>query len=268
VVPELAAWWGGAVRGSWITCSARLRREIELGGPSLGQAVQLPLWVTGPGSPPAPWDGGALRVAYAGQVATHKGVDLLVRAVAALGRPGAMAVTCYGEVVDRTIPVLARVLGVAADVSFRGTLSQDDLGRALATEHVLAFPTWDREPFGLVPIEAAHHGCLPILTGGAGVAEYLVHGVHCLKIERTAASLADALSRVIDGTVELDAIRRRAGALVAEELHVDVVLPQVEGVLARAAQAGRHPRREPAQVTALATAAEQALRAVVEQTYG
>jgi len=268
VVPELAAWWGRAVHGSWITCSARLRREVEVGGPRLGDVVHLPLWVTGPASPPAPWNGGALRVAYAGQVAGHKGVDLLVQAVAALGRPGAVAVTCFGEVIDRSITVLARELGVEADVRFTGPVSQAELAGALATQHVLAFPTWDREPFGLVPVEAAHQGCLPILTGGAGVAEHLVHGVHCLKIERTAASLADALRRVIDGEVDLAALRRRAGALVAEELHVDVVLPRVEDVLARVAATLRLRRRDPAQVIALASVAEQALRTVVEQSNG
>lgn len=269
VVPELAGWWSSALRGTWITCSARLRREIEMDGPSLGEdVVQLPLWVTGPGSPPSPWDGGPLRVAFAGQVASHKGVDLLVRAVAALGRPGAVSVSCFGEVVDRSITVLARELGVEADVRFYGPVTQDEVAQALASHHVLAFPTWDREPFGLVPVEAAHHGCLPILTGGAGVAEYLVDGVHCLKVARTPEALAAALEAVLDGGVDLAGLRRRAAALAVEDLHVDVVVPQVEAVLVRAAAAGRHRRRSPAQIVALAMVAERSLRAVVEQTNG
>ena len=269
VVPELAAWWQTATTGTWITCSARLRREIEEGGgPSLGDAVQLPLWVTGPPSPPAPWDGGALRVAFAGQVAPHKGVDVLVRAVAALDRPGALAVTCYGEIVDRSITVLARELGVDGDVRFAGPVGQDELAAALATHHVFAFPTWEREPFGIAPIEAAHHGCLPVLTGGAGVAEHLVDGVHCLKVERSPGAVAAAMARILDGAVDLAALRRRAAAVVADTLHVDIVLPRVEAVLAGAAARGRHPRRPPAQVVALAAVVEHALRAVVEQTSG
>lgn len=269
VVPELAAWWQATMTGTWITCSARLRREIEEGGgPSLGHAVQLPLWVTGPPSPPAPWDGGPLRVAYAGQVAPHKGVDVLLGALAALGRPGAVALTCYGEIVDRDITVRARELRVGGDVSFAGPVGQDELAAALATHHVFAFPTWDREPFGIAPIEAAHHGCLPVLTGGAGVAEHLVDGVHCLKVRRAPESVAGALARVLDGDVDLTALRRRAAAVVADSLHVDVVLPQVEAVLAGAAARGRYPRRPAAQVVALAEVVERALRAAVEQTNG
>ena len=77
---------------------------------------------------------------------------------------------------------------------------------------VFAFPTRDREPFGLVPLEAAARGCVPVITRRCGIAEWLVHGVHCLKVDRSCRGLRGRLGAILEGEIALEpmaAPRRR-----------------------------------------------------------
>ena len=36
-----------------------------------------------------------------------------------------------------------------------------------------------------MPLEAVARGCVPVMTRRCGVAEWLVHGLHCIKADRT-----------------------------------------------------------------------------------
>ena len=87
---------------------------------------------------------GPLRVGFVGRLVPEKGVDTALRALAALP-PGTAVLTVIGDGPERaSLTHLARSLGVADTVEWRGTL--DRSGTAEATRHfdvmvVLSKPT-------------------------------------------------------------------------------------------------------------------------------
>lgn len=120
-----------------------------------------------------------LRLLAVGRLMPEKGFDLLVSAVAAL-KAGGAAVT-LGIVGDGPLrdSLAAQVRGEALDgvVSFEGSVTREQLGRAIDASHAVVVPS-RREGLGLVavdamdrrrPVVAAAVGGLPeTLLGGAG----------------------------------------------------------------------------------------------------
>jgi glycosyltransferase involved in cell wall biosynthesis len=234
---------------SIISMSRRLLGEIEqLCGYSLEEgAVYVPGWSTATRELPerdhAP--GGRVRFVAAGRVHANKGTGLILEAAARLReRVGAdFALDIYG---DGDLPWavdLAHSLGLDDLVRFGGWRSQAELQQIYRRSDAFLFPTWEREPFGFAPVEAAAEGCVPIITGGAGVTERMVDGVHCVLIDRTADSLADAMQRVCDGAVDLAAMSEAGMILCREDLHLDTCVSTVEDVLASTARQGEHAMR-------------------------
>jgi glycosyltransferase involved in cell wall biosynthesis len=272
VVPALAAQFSRQVRGHYIVVSEHIRREILSAGIALNGRVEvIPNWITG-ARPPARnafYRGGRLRVISAGQVNSDKGTDLLIEAAGLLRQSGVVdfQVGVFGRPVDNTFAARVRALGLERHVALEGHRPHDELLRLYASYDVLAFPTQSREPFGLVALEAAARGCVPLMTRDCGVAEWLVHGVHCLKCDRSAEALAGALRGVVEGRTELGPIARRAAEAVWRDFHLDAVLPRIEAVLARAADSGeaRAPAGSAADAYRLARIAEQLAENLVQE---
>ena len=124
-------------------------------------------------------------------------------------------------------------------VRFRGARPQAELALQYAEHDVFAFPTWAREPFAFAPLEASLRGCVPLMSQLGGNAEWAVHGVHCLKAGRSPGAFAEALLAVMDGSVDLEPLARRAAATVGRDFHLDRILPRIEGALARGANSRR-----------------------------
>ena len=136
----------------------------------------------------------------------------------------------------------------------------------LAQYDVFAFPTWEREPFGVAPLEAAFQGCVPLVSRSCGIAEWLVDGVHCLKVERTAEAFARALGDILDGKVALAPLARRARAVIGRDFHLDAIVPKIERALEQAARLPRHDARGPAEAYRLAILAERSARVLAYET--
>jgi glycosyltransferase involved in cell wall biosynthesis len=239
-----AAFWE---RGTVIAMSRQILDEItERTAIRFHQGVTLvPGWVDLAASVPhGPYRrDGVTRFVACGTISEHKGVDLIIEAAAALVRAGAapFTVDLYGDgeigrYIDR-----AHGLGLRGIVRFLGARSQAALFRAYAGYDALLFPTWEREPFGFAPLEAAGCGTPPIMTRNCGAAERLVDGVHCIKIDRTADDLAAAMRGAIDGSHDLARLGRAGADLVAGDLTFERCLDQIERVLA--AIPGRCDRR-------------------------
>ena len=121
-----------------------------------------------------------LRVGYVGRLERHKGVEVLVDAVAALD--GAeLSVVGDGPEREALTRQVAR-LGLSERVSFRGFADQADLPAVYRSFDVLVVPSLETsswiEQFGRVAIEAmssgvavvaSDSGSLPEVVGGAGV---------------------------------------------------------------------------------------------------
>lgn len=238
VNPHLASLLSHAEHGSYIACSRRLASEIEAGGVSLQSRVEfVPNWVddttawtssesrtfwTADGTRP-------IRLLHAGRLGREKGTDIALEVASALVRHGyAATIDLFGTPVDAAgRPDQTEV------VRSHGPVPHAELVELMAQYDLLLFPTWHREPFGFVALEAAAQGCLPLITAGCGSAEWLRDGYHCLQAPRTLQGFlriaADALSR---GDIEMRA--RAAASAVQQDFALSRLAASVEHVLAEA----------------------------------
>lgn len=249
LAPGLASLFARHVRGHFIAVSTRVVQGNSFGGLALNGHVEvIPYWFQGQRSTAeAARAPGGLRVVSVGRLDRQKGTDLLIEA-AALMRDGGLddfRVDLVGANADPEFSSMVRRLDLARHVRFLGTLDADAVSSLYGDYDVLAFPTRVREPFGLVALEAAARGCVPMISHDCGVAEWLVHGVHCLKVERSAAAVAETLRAAADGRTDLPSLARRARAAVWNDFHLDVIVPKIESVLGRAVDDARAEGRKP-----------------------
>jgi glycosyltransferase involved in cell wall biosynthesis len=123
---------------------------------------------------PAP-DGAPLTVGFIGQIAAHKGVDLLL--TAAQGIPAdKLRLLIYGPA-NQDPAYMARLRSLATPaVEFRGTFAPSAMAETLAQMDVLAIPsTWyENSPLVLLNALASH---TPVLVADvAGLTEFLTGG--------------------------------------------------------------------------------------------
>jgi glycogen synthase len=270
LLPDLAREFSRQFEGHYVAVSRQLRDEIEAAGIALrGRVEVIPNWITG-ARPPARdsyYQGGHLRIMSAGTVSRHKGTDIVIEAAGRLRDAGLddFSVDVYGRDADRSFAYLIRRLGLERHVALRGFRPHAELVALYGAYDVFAFPTWAREPFGMVPLEAMARGCVPVMSRACGIAEYLVHGVHCLKAERSADSFAGVLADVMRGVIDLEPIGRRAERTAWRDFHLDTILPRIERMLA---DASRRPRRRAgtsAEAYRMARMAEQLAQALVQE---
>ena len=180
-----------------LSCSESLTREISaITGKMLALPV-IPAWTTTTAPPPRAHDGPA-RFVFASRIAPHKGMMLVVEAAALLQARGetAFTVDVWGAGSPAEMMQTAHAAGVGPLFRYRGMTTKQAMVGHFTAYDALLFPSWEREPSGFVPIEAAVAGCIPIITGTIGSAEFLLDGLHCLKIRRTAEDLAAAMLQV------------------------------------------------------------------------
>ncbi|UKJ62249.1 glycosyltransferase [Cellulosimicrobium cellulans] len=153
---------------------------------------------------------GRLRVGYAGRLASHKGVDVLLAAVAADDR---FDLVVAGEGPDRaSLERAARPLGDR--VRFVGALDGDDLVAFYRGLDVLAVPSRETpgwvEQFGRVAVEAMACG-VPVVATRTGALPDVVGGAGLLVPPDDPEALRAALVRVLDEDGLADRLRA-AGA--------------------------------------------------------
>ncbi|MGD0834622.1 MAG: glycosyltransferase [Candidatus Dormibacteria bacterium] len=236
-----------SLTGTWVANSQGLVDEIAAGGGELqGRVTLMPDWIA---QPPAPrrrewWDGGRpLRCLSAGQLAWEKGVHIALEALGLLRDEGRTDVELdiVGDGPER-FGLEARVgrLRLEGQVRFHGRLTPARTRDWFDTADVLLFPTAPREPFGWVALGATDHGCVPIVTAGCGVTEWLMDGVHLITATRDAEGFAAALHDVLTGRTDLGGLGRR-GQAATRDFHLDRVADRHERDLLDAAASPRPP---------------------------
>jgi glycosyltransferase involved in cell wall biosynthesis len=273
VVRPLAHELGRQLRGHFLACSRRLVEEIAAHGISLdGRVEVVPNWVDGP-CPPGRTrylQGGRLRIVSTGQIAVHKGVDRIIAAAGQLRDRGYdnFAVDLYGRAGDPYFQGLIHRQRLEGHVALQGLRTQAELARLYDDYDLFAFPTWEREPFGFAPLEAAASGCVPVLAQNCGIAEWLVHGVHCIKAERSPEAFAQVFQDALDGRIDLAVLGRRVRAVVRRDFHLDALLPRIEAALARAAREPRGRAGTAAEAYRLALLAEKLTGVLMQEAPG
>lgn len=219
-----------------IAVSEQLLEEIgkSLGAP-LPASLLVPGWVPSdlPSLAPCPATS-PLRLVFSSRIASHKGTEILLDAARHLLACGDrdFLIDVYGA---GGVPLfLQRVHadGLAGHIRYRGMVPREEMLARLSQYEALLFPSWTREPLGLVPFEAAAQGCVPIITAQIGAAEWLT-SADCLKIERTPLGLAGAVQSLMAMPPdERLAWRRRIGAHVRHDFGADAWMARIERVLA------------------------------------
>jgi glycosyltransferase involved in cell wall biosynthesis len=268
--PALADEFSRQIRGHFIVVSRQLIEQIEAYGVTLHGAVEvIPNWIIGGrvAGRTSFYRGGTLRIMSAGQVARHKGIDTLIEAAARLRDSGRAdcASDIFGKIYSPHFAEAIRERDLGEHVTLMGVRPQSELMDLYSRYDVFAFPTMEREPFGLVPLEAAARGCVPVITRRCGIAEWLVHGVHCLKAARTAGAFADAFAAIIAGEVALEPLARRASAAAWRDFHLDAILPRIEAKLRAASGQSRAGAGTSAEAYRMARMAEQLTQVLIQE---
>lgn len=247
VQPELAREFARQLRGSYLSCSQQLLDDIERTGIKLGGEISVfPNWVTG--RRPSPRAGhernGVLRIVAAATLIDRmydKGIDLLIDAASQLVNLGfeGFSLDIYGKVTDSHFAEMIRTRHLAGRVQLKGMLDQAKLVEAFQEYDLFAFPGRTAEPFGFAPLEAMSRGCVPVINRKSGVAEWLVHGVHCVKVARDAESFAGAFRQFLTGELTLGPMAVRGENAVWRDFHIDAMMPRIEAALTRQASRGR-----------------------------
>ncbi|MCI0343285.1 MAG: glycosyltransferase family 4 protein [Planctomycetales bacterium] len=118
-----------------------------------------------------------LTVARLAASERYKGVDDVLRAMPDVLRaiPGANYVI-VGEGDDRgRLEGIARALGIADHVQFRGWLAPPSLAEAYSQAALFVMPS-RKEGFGIVYLEAAAHGCPSVAAAEGGSSEFIADG--------------------------------------------------------------------------------------------
>ncbi len=146
---------------------------------------------------------------FTGRLVPHKGVNVILEALARLPDDVALLVIGAGPRLQSLIG-LARRLGVERRVRFCPAVSDEDLPRYMALGDVFVFPSQNRlEGFGLAVAEAMAMGLPVIVADLPGVREVIEPGVEGLLTEPLLApDLADRVATVLDDP----ALARRMGA--------------------------------------------------------
>ncbi|MEE8575563.1 MAG: glycosyltransferase family 4 protein, partial [Thermodesulfobacteriota bacterium] len=164
--------------------------------------INLPNTVTDP-SP-------GKRAIYVGRLWYHKRVDLLVRAIAHI-EEGFLDIVGKGPERE-SLETLAEELGVAHRVVFHGSLSNDELAACYEQATCGAYMSV-REPFGIMPIEAAAAG-RPVIASPDGGYTELLSSDAAFFVPPNPAAIARAMHQLFEDPK----LAKRMGALAREQV--------------------------------------------------
>jgi glycosyltransferase involved in cell wall biosynthesis len=204
--------------------------KIILGWWLAGMPADLPALPPAAASVPEEWP----LFVSAGRLIPQKGVDLLIRAVAAYRQQfGPCALWILGESPEReSLVQLSRQLGGEDMVSFLGAVDHQVLKGAFQVCEAFVFPTL-QDFVGRVVVEALSAGAPVVVSSMTGAVGTIVRdGVNGLVVDpRDVAALAEAMHRAADPTTSRtlrDGVRRTSGALRPEAV-TEVLLSGLSG---------------------------------------
>ncbi len=142
-----------------------------------------------------------LRIGYLGQIASHKGVDVLIRAYQMLNPPpGRCELRIYGEL--HSWPGYVNELRALAngreDIVFAGEFPAQEVARVMAECDVIVVPSVWYENRPTVILEAFANGLPVIASELGGMEEMVEHGVDGFLFKpRDPSSLAEQLGKLL-----------------------------------------------------------------------
>jgi glycogen synthase len=118
------------------------------------------------------------ELVFVGRFVTDKGLPVLLRALALLGKCGlrpALTVVGYGPE-EAAWRHLSADLGLVEQVNFIGVKRGNELAEILNAHKVLVVPSLWNEPFGVVALEGMACGCMVVGSAGGGLKDAIGPG--------------------------------------------------------------------------------------------
>lgn len=223
--------------GGIISMSNLLIEEIQTLGRFLftNNPVIIPGWVdiTGGIKRRQYLSEGKVRFVTAGAIYPHKGIDIIIDAVKKVleSKVQNFSVDIYGSGDIDTYIEKIRSEHLNEYIKLKGPRTQQELLCIYKNSDVFLFPTWEREPFGFAPVEAAAEGVVPIMTNVCGVSECFISGVNCLKVRRDAGILAETIIDICKKKYDLNSLGLSAQLITRQDLNFKSCLQKIIEVL-------------------------------------
>ncbi|OGR00766.1 MAG: glycosyl transferase [Deltaproteobacteria bacterium RIFOXYD12_FULL_50_9] len=150
---------------------------------------------------PARQAGSKIQFGFIGQIAPHKGTDILIDAFSSLPK-GKAELHIYGPE-DQSVHYMAALRQAAAglDIRFHGTFPSERMAEVLAGLDVLVIPSRWYENCPLVLLNGLATHTPVVVSDVEGMTEFVEEGVSGLSFRRgSAASLRQILQRFIDSS--------------------------------------------------------------------
>ncbi len=168
------------------------------------------------------------RLLYVGQLIRGKGVDLLLRALTHVRCPFTATIVGTGNA-EPHLRALCHRLGLDERVRFQGWVDHDDLDRFYREAKVVAVPSRWPEPFGLIGLEAMHHGRPVVAFAVGGIPDWLVHDVTGLLVpEQDVVTFGKAVERLLTHTDMAASYGRAARERVQKHYSFERYLDRLE----------------------------------------
>jgi teichuronic acid biosynthesis glycosyltransferase TuaC len=180
------------------------------------------------------------RLVSVGNLWPSKGMDLTLRALSLLRERGTpwVDLTVVGDGPERrSLQKLARKLGIADRVHFKGSLPHEETLREINRGDLFILPSW-REAFGVVYLEAMACGKPVIGCFGQGAEDIIRHQIDGLLVAPgRVEDLAEAIGRIVENR-DLALRLGRAGSNRAREFTWEQNAAQYLQVYRRVLQEG------------------------------
>jgi 1,2-diacylglycerol 3-alpha-glucosyltransferase len=182
---------------------------------------------------------GARVLAFTGRLVPHKGVDVIVRALADLPPDVHLLVVGRGPRLEE-LHALARRLGVDPRVHFCADVADSDLPSYLRAADLFVFPSQNRqEGFGLAVAEAMAAGLPVVIADMPGVREVIEPGVQGLLMEpMIQGDLVAKVRELLDDPVRLARMGREARRRAEERFGLGAVVDQLTSLYRTLSGAG------------------------------
>jgi len=175
-----------------------------------------------------------IRFGYIGQITSHKGVDLLIKAFVGLKGGAKATLSIYGPKDQDAayMTELDRLSGGSNAIEFRNTFPQDQLGKVLSEIDVLVIPSRWYENSPLVLLYALATKTPVIVTDMKGMSEFVKNGYNGFTFKKdNAAHLGRIMQRIVDNPVSLLQLSDNADYTMDIVDHAGAVLDIYRNVL-------------------------------------
>ncbi|RVU20579.1 glycosyltransferase family 4 protein [Methylobacterium oryzihabitans] len=178
--------------------------------------------------------GGPVRILLAGLVGEHKGVPVLIEALARLAANPAWTCTVAGNgEVDRCAG-LAAAAGLADRIRFTGWIDPEAMHRLMREADLVVLPSLS-ENMPLSLIEGACAGAALVATDVGETRSILNDGVNGVLVRRDPEALAAAIGGLIGDRGRLGAMQAASRRIYEADLGLDAMADRLKAVYAAAA---------------------------------